>query len=586
MPYEKLKEEHYSNLGGQNTKVSHYLTPEGAVLQLVNMDYTRAGAWTKVPGTTIFTGATIAGAITGLFQFSRLNGASYVIASANTNIYTVTIGGAFVPFRSSLQNNSLFDFVTFVDRLFCANGNDFFKSDGASSSKYSLPPGSTLTLTPSGSGSFTGYFQYAYGYLNDRGYQGPVSAFQGISLAGSITLAITGFTTPSDYGITSIIIYRSENNLLANVFQIGSIPAGGTLFGDNGLTLSSTINPPYIWFTLAPKYIKIFNNQLFMAGFSNALSTVWFSTIGEPEGVGITASFDVRTNDGDRITGFKNYQGQLMITKQRSFHTLSGDNPQNFTLQEQSDQYGCLSNRAMATFNDRFFFLDRKGIAEYNGANINIVSNPMESVFLRMNIPAALDMATMIHVKERNEVWTAFPVDGATLNNQMVVYDYFSNQWYERQGLNIGELALITSEKTYPTPFYGGYTGNIFSFGQSLCGDNGAAITCSVFTRFHSGDGTADVGQSTEKQFRRLWLDVDPLAVSVGGTVSVTVKLFANQGVSTPVFTTAMYGATWQTRIDYGVSAKSLAYQFIHSSATQTLRINGYTIAHRFQRAV
>lgn len=580
MGYPEHKQEAYTNLGGMNTKASRYITPEGQALRLVNFDFTKPGAWTKVPGSTLFLGATVSGSIGGIDQFSRLSGASYLIVSANTNLYNVT-SGAFNAIRTGLKDGALFDFVPFVDRLFCANGQDFFKTDGTSASKYSLPPGATGLSVAAGSGTgLTGFFQYAYGYLNDRGYYGPVGNFVGASIANTNPI-LTGFTTPTDYGITSLIIYRSENNQSANVFRIGSAAAGSATFVDTGFTLQSAINPPYLWFTLAPRYLEIFANSLFMAGFSSAPSTVFFSAIGEPEGVGATASFEVRTNDGDRLTGFVPYFGQLLIGKTKSFHTLSGDNPQNYTLKEVSLEYGCLANHAFAVFLDRCHFLDSKGVIEYNGANVQVASTPVEDVFLRMNVEAAIDNAFMMHIKQRNEVWTLIPVDGATMNNQLVVYDYNANSWYERRGLNIRTLSLVQTDLPYPYPFYGGYTGSLFKFGPTFAGDNGSGMTSLVLTRFHPGEG-----HSTESMFRRLWFDVDPQPASVGGTVSISIKFYANQGLSAPVLERTIYGATFQTRIDFGVPGRDIAFEFAHFSETQALRINGYTISHRFQRNV
>ncbi len=580
MSYLKQKEEAYTNLGGMNVKASRYITPEGQALRLVNFDFQTPGAWTKVPGTTLYFGATVSGSIGGLVQFSRLSGASYLIVGANTNLYNAT-SGLFNPIRSGLLNNALFDFVPFVDRLFCANGQDFFKTDGTASSKFSLPPGATgLSVATGSGGGLTGYFQYAYGYLNDRGYAGPVGNFVGASIAGTDAV-LTGFTTPMDYGVTSILIYRSENNQSANVFQIGSMAAGTATFVDTGFSLTSRINPPSIWFTLAPRYIELFNNSLFMSGFSSLLSSVSFSDIGEPEAVGATANFEVRTNDGDRVSGMRAYLGQLIVSKLKSVHALSGDNPQNYTLKEISTQYGCLSNRAFAVFEDRMFFLDSSGVAHYNGANIDVVSDPVQNIFLRMNVEAAIDNAAMVHVKERNEVWTMFPVDGSTLMNQMVVHDYLTNGWYERKGLDIRSLALVRARLPYAYPMYGGYTGALFNFGPTLCGDNGTGMTCLALTRFHPGDG-----HSTQSVFRRLWVDVDPQPASVGGTVAISIKFFANQGLSAPVLTREMFGATWQTRLELGVSSRDIAFEFAHTSETQALKINGYTIAHRFQRNV
>jgi hypothetical protein len=118
---------------------------------------------------------------------------------------------------------------------------------------------------------------------------------------------------------------------------------------------------------MAPKYMEIYNNQLFMAGFSGFLSTAYWSEIGEPEGVDPTFNAEFRTNDGDQIRGLKTYEGSLIVAKERSFHRIVGDNPSNFLLQEISDQYGCVSNRTMITFENNLLFLDPKGVVQYTG---------------------------------------------------------------------------------------------------------------------------------------------------------------------------------------------------------------------------
>lgn len=575
MPYSKNKSESYTNFGGINTRASNYVQTPNEVLKLTNLDLSKPGSWTKVPGTTLAIGATVSGRVTGVFQFSRLSGASFLIAGANTNLYSV-IPGAWNPIRSGLRDSALIDFVPFVDRLFCANGQDFFKTDGTASSLFSLPPGDIgFSLATTGTG-FGGTYSYAYGFLNDRGYVGPAGAPQTIDFVNK-SVVIGGFTTPVDYGATAVVVFRSDDGLTP-LYQIGTCPLGGT-FIDTGLTLGIAA-VDHLWFTLAPRYLELYNNQLFMSGFSSMLSTVYFSDIGEPEGVGVTATFEVRTNDGDRVVGMKNYNG-LMIFKENSFHVLSGDNPQNFTLREISDQYGSVSNRAVTAFEDNVLFLDRSGVIQFNGANTDLISHRVDSVFQRMNVAAAKDQAAMLHVKERHEVWTLIPVDGATLNNHMVIYDYVADGWYEREGLDISSLALVRADYPYPSPFYGGYTGALFKFGASLFGDNGAGITCTVKSRFHS-----PLGFSTEHLFRQLFLDVDPTPEATGGTVAIQVDFFANSGVTTPVLTREMFGATWQTRIDYGISAKSIAYEFSHASESQPLRINGYTFAYRFQRNV
>lgn len=579
--YPKQKSENYANLGGINTKVSPYQTGPQEFLDLSNFDFTRPGSLTKSPGTTQFVSATLAGRVGGLYEFEKLSGFSQVVVSANTNIYFIN-GNIFTAFKSGLLNNGIFSFSTFVDRLFSANGTDFFKYDGSATTKFSLPYGDTTSFGVTaidGGGLPNGTYVVSYGYFNDRGYFGPGGPINGLTITLGASNGAIGFynmATPSGFGVSGIAIYSSLPNL-EDQFQATLIPSQATFTLDAGSPLTTIPNPPYVYFTLIPRYLELFNNQLLMSGFSSQLSTLWFSDIGEPEGVKPEFSFEVRTNDGDRIFGQKAYIGSAVIFKERSFHRLSGDSPENFLLQELSDQYGCLSHRAAVVWEDRLWFLDRKGICEFNGANIRIISNKIEPIFLAMNIDAAKENAVAIHNRFRNEVWFSIPCNGATLNNCTIVYDYLSNGWTKFEGFMPSSLSYVRSTFHAQRAFFGSYSGSIFNFDENIPNYAGQAMTCVIKSRFLS-----EMGKSTQEQFRRLFLDTDPVPAGVS---SVLINFFQDYG-SSIIIQRQMGQAPFQSRIDFGISAKSLAFQLIHANASLPIRVNGWTVESRFQRNV
>lgn len=564
-------------MGGINSKSSQYDNETIEFRSLTNLNFIIPGALNKRPGTDKYLGATVVGNITGLYEFERLSGASYLIASANTNIYTVDTS-SFTAFRAGLANNALFSFVTFVDRLFAANGTDFFKFDGTATSNFSLPPGAGLGVTAVVGGGLSGVFICSYGYLNDRGYLGPGSTGVTISLNGSTfgSIKYYGLTSPTGFGITSLAFYRTTPGGVDS-FLTTFAPFGSSLFTDTGFPLTTIQEPEYVWFTLAPKYLEIYNNQLFLAGFTGFPSTFFFSDIGEPEGIFPENSVEVRTNDGDIITGIKNYLSSIFISKQRSMHRLTGDNPDNFLLKEISDQYGCLSQRAMCVWESNFWFLDSKGICQWNGSNIEIISEKVEPYFLRMNITAAINQAVALHAKIYNEVWFSFPIDGASINNIVIVFDYVAKTWTTYEGLNISSLALVKQTQPFKTPFFGGYTGSVHYFGSSLTYDSGAGITCAFETAF-----IAPEGQTIEKQYRRFYLNVEPV---FGVTQPITINLRSNYN-SSNVVTQTIYQNPFQTRIDFGIPARSIQAQMLYQSASLPLRVYGFAFESRFQRAV
>jgi hypothetical protein len=577
MPQFKTKQEEYKMTGGINTKVSLYTNELPEFTELTNFNFIKPGALTKRDGSSLYIGATVSGKITGLYSYEKLDGSSYVIATANTNMYAVD--SIWNPVATGLANGQATDFQTFNNRLYAANGQNFFKFDGSSSTNFSLPPGSNLGVTLAIGGSLAGgtYF-VSYGYLNDNSYYGPTSSTQIISISGSTFLSIvyTGLTMPSGYGISALAFYRSSPGGI-NLFRTAT-SGFSTSFTDTGATaLTANPEPPYIHFTLAPKFISLYNNQLMLAGFSAFPSTTWFSDIGTGEGIRATNNFEARTNDGDITTAQVPYNGVFLTFKERSFARLSGDNPNTFSLSEVSDQYGCISNRAVVVFNDICWFLDgQKGVMQFNGANIECVSSKIEPILLRMNLDAARQTATAVHDKLNNQVKFSFPVDGASLNNMTVVYDYLVKNWTTETGYMPAVSAIIRGRLSKPVHFYGGYTGTLHYFDPSFLGDNGQGMTCLAKTGFISAGS-----HSIEKQFRRLFVD----ATVQGASAPINVGIYQDYGSSLVVSRT-IYQNPFQNRVDFGIMAKSIAIQLSTFSNTQDTQINGYTVESREQRRV
>jgi hypothetical protein len=475
----------------------------------------------------------------------------------------------------------------------------------------------------------TGTYVYSYAFLNDRGFLGPVSNGMTVTIGASmksVTLWDTNlhtsagdiqmFNLPASYGLgSSNIPLFGQNNfaggsyLVGGIFRdngaggqrflIGYVPAfnsdlkhiAGQAFTDfgpgwtgtfvgipgNGGPISTIPEPTCIGQSYVPRYLEVYNNQLFMSGFSAFLSTVAFSDIGEPESIQPENTFEVRTNDSDRVTGKKAFLNSLIIFKKNSFHRLAGDDPSNFSLSQISDQYGCISGRAIATYEQYLLFLDKKGIMRFNGANIEYISIKIESVFQRMNLSAAEDKAWMIHDNKKNQIWCAIPFDGSTQNNLTVVYDYVNNSWSTFDGFVPSVGAVMKADQAAPVPFYGSYSSMIYNFGASYFGDNGAGISCLVKTRF-----IGDLGQSVEKMYRQLFIN----AVNANGsTITLNILGYQDFGASTVV--SASYSISqFQNRLDFGVPAKAMAFQIQSFSSTDRLTLHGFALAYRFLRNV
>lgn len=322
-----------------------------------------------------------------------------------------------------------------------------------------------------------------------------------------------------------------------------------------------------------------------MAGFSATPSSLRISNLaaGDPisnndvESVDpVNSIFDFRSNDGDRITGVRTYNGSLIVTKKNSIHRMTGDSISNYSIQEINDSYGCLSQWTLLVWEDLLWFLDVKGICEYNGANIKIVSSKVQEVFESMNLNAAVDNACAVHDKLHNELWFAIPCNGATMNNTIVTYDYLAQAWTTYRGNDISRLFVARGVYDQNKVFMGGYTGSISNFDSSLTSYFGRGITCLATTGFHNN------GQTVEQFWRRFYLNLEPIA---GSSQSIDCVFKVNYG-STVGATGTIYQDPFQSRLEFGTSSKSINAEFTHYSATLSLKVYGYTFESRYQRSV
>lgn len=386
----------------------------------------------------------------------------------------------------------------------------------------------------------------------------PTQAIFSIGMSGGVLSPldfVPGFTTP-------------------NIDVLGTFAYG--LNESNGSTIVFNSVP------VAPSTIELYNNQMFFSGFFDDPDVVWFSNIGEYELRDPENFFSVRYKDGDIVTCIKTFFTQLVLFKTGSISVLTGDNPENFALTDVTNQFGCLNSQCAVTWNQKLWFLDPKGICEYNGADTKIVSDKMESTFQRMNVGNAKKVASGTFVKERNEIWFAIPLDGNQYNNVIVVYDYIADAWTTR-AISTGTALTVTKDITQKqTALSGGALGQVLYYHDDIYIDSLSGGTVGFgFTQVIRARFLSDMGHSVEKQFRRLFADFD---VAIGGTMPMLVNFYKDQG-SSPYLSMTMMLNQWQNRIDFGIPATDLSVEFIYTG-TSAMLFNGFTIEYRFQRAV
>lgn len=433
----------------------------------------------------------------------------------------------------------------------------------------------TLAIAPGGVGSTLSPTTYNIGNLGYLTSFGSIPTMSQTLYPGADLSRFHFFTS-----IPVANLFLSTDNAGNTSWATTFIPGGSFFDSFAGVATSDAFSGMTFDFftTYTPKYIEVDQNIMFSAGFSSAPSTLWYSEVGSPETILPESNFEVRTNDGDRIYAIRTFNNQLIVMKENSFHKLIGSSVDNFQLIELSTEYGCISNRAILQVKQALYWLDKKGVLEFNGASFDIISTPVEGIFKRMNISAAKDMAVAIHHKYRNQIWFGIPIDGSTQNNITVVYDYLVQGWTFFDGFNPSSFGFVKGPLNNQTVWRGSYSGHVSYFGESFFGDGGKAISCVALTRFENVGG-----ENQTTLWRRFFLDV---ATATGASTQINCQFFANYDQSTVQATFGMFQNQFQSRAEIGINGKSAASSISHSSASLPLLINGYAWATRGLRNV
>lgn len=603
----------YDNLGGINEKASEYVTEDRFFLNLRNFGFERPGALVSRPGITDHASLPLATFLViprMVVNYEWQNfgvGGSNIVFDSGDKLYGLT--NTPLHLGSSLSSGATvsypIDYVLAKNRLYFTNGQRFAHLGITSTMKYSMPPpnnfrtggftvymgggpGASVTL-PSGTYALTyGYARQIQGtslFEYGERYAGPSFAFRFLAapISGTIpSWSSDRFRLPEEagggsvgdgegFGASFLSIYIASPGATFEFLGIVPINVNSVPVTGEGTYIEVSETPDETkTFTLVPRYLEQYKNMLFLAGFSATPSTIWHSELGDVEQIEPENFIEVRTDNGDEISCLKNFQNTLIVFKKSSVHELSGESPETLYLRDVTLEYGCVNNEAAVTFENKLWFVDKRGICEYNGPNTFIVSAAVERTFSTLDT----SKAKAFHIKKRTEVWFCF--GGTTL-----VYDYRAKAWTIYDGIsveygvgsNLLEYGLTTLDLTY---FISGSSHfPLVRFKDDVFTDRGSAITLIM-----QGPFFKRLGDSTQEMFRRFYLDADVPSV----TTVAALNLKPDYGSSTYKSMTFVIDR-FQVKKEFGISAKALSPEVVIRSSAQ-VTVNGYALHARFLRSV
>lgn len=348
---------YYNNLGGVNKKVSEYELTKTEFLNLRNVDFDVPNALQKRPGLTQMVSPNTSGPITGLFEFVKLNGSSWIVAGSNTALFYLA-SGAYTLLDPGWNNGQPQDMLTFVNKLWIADGGRYKSWDGGETfgllpagapcaktqlsssvgapfasingSTWMLVAGATMLIKTGGVTFRAQGVFVAYSYVREDGYAGPADFLSARNLITTDTVGngdewfdeaggpnlgnriLRGFTIPTGAGISSLSIWLAVDvvtqvsNRDYNIAPAGT--PGATLNGIQAGALGwrqivgSGFN--YMSVTMKPN-ADLSRFHLFTTISGGALFSqfAWFSLYGSTVGFALTMA-PVGANGGGLTLGF------------------------------------------------------------------------------------------------------------------------------------------------------------------------------------------------------------------------------------------------------------------------------------------
>lgn len=260
----------YNLLGGTNQKQSEYTTGLAQFLNLRNLDFDVPNALSKRPGSTQAISANTSGPLNSVFEFQRLDGASWVVTGSDTAMFYRT-GSGLTLLSSGWNNGQPADMLAFVNRLWMANGQKYeswsgvgstalpaglpcvavgptqFMASNDTSASWFLAGGATMFIETSGSSWVLRGIYVAYSYIRSDGYYGPAdflstakntvvvgsnfsSGTEYFSNSNNFASNLGGATVLNGYGISAIAVWIAVDTISAATTQREYIPGQAASF--------------------------------------------------------------------------------------------------------------------------------------------------------------------------------------------------------------------------------------------------------------------------------------------------------------------------------------------------------------------
>lgn len=431
------------------------------------VDFDLLGAVAKAKGPVYVNGTQITGnpAVLGTHEYYQTDGDKFfIVYTGNGKLYKVDYSTGAVtdisPSNVTIASSAYPHFFTFNGLCIMGDGTNqpIYIYDAVTSAKIFhlglTAPATGLTATPGAAGNLNGAYLYKVVFTSPTGAKSNAGPASTVSNPANQKNDLTNIPT---YGGTAENVTKRE---------IYRTPVGGTVYyyldtlNDNttviytddktdaqlGERLIEEREKPLAGLWGFTEY----NGSVY--GFVKNTHNLLYSQINESEAWGAFNIEPITPGDGQFITGLGKL-ARLVVFKERSIHTWEGV-PGLFRRVQRSGIVGCKSHRTIKSVSlpnggDVLIFLANDGVYAFDEQDVTYISREIEPIFngkdATYNFNASRgNQAVAEYSPFDKKYYLSIPVNSASDNNLLLVYDLYASSWSVREPFYCGSMSLRT----------------------------------------------------------------------------------------------------------------------------------------------
>jgi len=320
----------------------------------------------------------------GIFELFRPNGQQYILFKSGKKLFVSTsIGGAVTELGSDIWGTStqLGSFAIVNGVAYLCDTGVLKVTDGISVYDAAiLRPTGPPTVNTGGGGNLRGTYDYKYTFYSSPWGQESYSSDQSSSIVFTgVQANLSNLLNSVDPRVDKRRIYRRKTSAFETewsfVAEINNGPIEPTTYTDNLLDNDidfSTI-APFSLATALPAFKYLTFNAGCLFGVDNTQTKLFFSEADQPW------VFDQfltvgSLGDGEKIGGLASFHGALIIFKERSIWSLTGNSEDTFYLRKVKPGVGSSAHFSIVPVDDLLYFLGPRGFYAFDGADTREIS--------------------------------------------------------------------------------------------------------------------------------------------------------------------------------------------------------------------